>query len=462
MAELRLDQVARKIRGEILQGAPSLLFHKFNIDSRLTEPGELFFALIARRNGHDFIRQAADKGARGAVISQTVSLPDRNFALIRVNDTLEALQALAGKVLSEHSIKVVGITGSIGKTTVKEFTAALLARDTAVLKSEGNFNNHLGLALSLLRLEKFHQVAVLEMGTSAPGEIRALTRIAPPDVPVLTNIHPVHLEFFNTLENIALAKKEILEGTKPGGTAVLNGDDPLVQKVSRNWNGKKIYFGFSPRMDIQARNIKAMGYDGITFDLKYGKKKERLLVPVLYESYLYNLLAALGVAYALAFPMDRVVGQVHSLKHLSGRGIVHHMENSIAVIDDTYNSNPVALESALKGLAALPAKRKVAVLGDMLELGENEKSFHTQAGKQVVDWGWNLLVTVGPLSRHMAEGARAAGMSPTQIYSFPDSDEASAHIMDLVREGDLLLVKGSRGIKTEKIIQTLMEKLKER
>jgi len=461
MVELRADQIAEKVKGKILQGAPSMTFHKFNIDSRLTDPGELFFALIAHRNGHDYIPQAAEKGARGAVISQDVRIFNHNFVLIRVNNTLAALQKLAKKVLSEQKTKVVGITGSIGKTTTKEFTAALLSRNFSVLKSEANFNNRLGLALSLLKIEKHHEVAILEMGTSAPGEIKALTRIAPPDVSVVTNVNPVHLEFFKTTENIALAKKEILEGTKKQGTAILNHDDPLVRKIGRNWKWKKIYFGLAEGAEIQARNIKSLGYEGLAFVLKYGKEKERLLAPVLYESHLYNLLAALSVAYAFSLPLERVSSQIPKLKHFAQRGIILRLKKNVVLIDDSYNSNPVALESALKSLAALPAKRKVAVLGDMLELGEDEKSFHAKAGRQVVRWRWDILITVGSLSLNMAEGARASGMSQSQIFSFQDSDEASKNIMAIIQEGDLILVKGSRAIKTEKIVEKLKEDWKE-
>jgi len=183
------------MKGEILQGPPSLSFDKFNIDSRLSEPGELFFALVADRNGHDFIAKAADKGASGAVISQKIIPPFDDFALIKVPDTLEALQILAQNTLREHPVKVVGITGSIGKTTTKEFTSALLSLRFNVLKSEGNFNNHLGLPLSVLKLEDAHEIAVLEMGMSHAGEIARLTQIAPPDVAVITNVLPVHLEF---------------------------------------------------------------------------------------------------------------------------------------------------------------------------------------------------------------------------------------------------------------------------
>ncbi len=455
MVELRTDEIAEKVRGTIVQGLPSLTFREFNIDSRLTRPGELFFAMVARRDGHDFVSAAAERGAKGAVISQAIHVPDDRFALIRVGDTLEALQTLAGRVLAEHPLKVVGITGSIGKTTTKEFTAALLAPHFAVLKSEGNFNNQMGLALTLLRLEKHHQAAVLEMGMSAPGEIKALTRIAPPDVAVITNINPVHLEFLKTMENIAAAKKEILDGMKTGGTAVLNGDDLSIKKIAEGFRRKKISFGFSEGCDIQARSLRSLGYNGIAFDLKYGREERAIEFPFLTESFVLNLLATLGVAFAFSLPLAKVEKTIRELKPFTNRGILLRLGHEILLIDDSYNSNPKALETALRNLSRLPAKRKVAVLGDMLELGEGSSSFHKEAGRQIALSGWDVLVTVGPLSLYIAEGAKNSGMPLHRIFSFQNSEEAAEHIAGLLRDGDLVLVKGSRGIRTEKIVEKI-------
>lgn len=457
MVELRADRVAELIEGTLLQGSPSSVFSDFNFDSRLTQPGELFFAIVARRNGHDFVRAAANQGAKGAVISQEVRILDPGFALIRVHNTEAALQVLARKVLSEHPVKVVGITGSIGKTTTKEFTAALLAANFSVLKSEANFNNRLGLALTLLRIEKHHQAAVLELGMNAPGEIRALTAIAPPDIAVVTNINPVHLEFLKTMENIASAKREILEGMKANGVAVLNGDDPLVRNIAPSSKGQTITFGLSDGCDIQARNIKNLGYDGMVFNLKYGSEKGPVRFPFLAETYIMNLLAALGVAHAFSLPLEKVEKPIQALKPFSRRGILLRLSRDIVVIDDSYNSNPKALETALASFSRLPAKRKVAVLGDMLELGEAAAAFHMEAGRQVVRTGWNLLVTVGPLSLQIASGARAEGMASGQILSFQDSGEAAGKVSSFLRDGDLVLVKGSRGMKTEIIVEKIQD-----
>lgn len=457
MVELNLNEIAEKTGGEILQGLPSVVFRTFNFDSRRSQPGELFFALVAQRDGHAYIPDAAQKGAAGAVVSRRITPPNPNIALIQVRDTLAALQNLAESVIAAHPVKVVGITGSIGKTTTKEFAATLLDQNFEVLKSEGNYNNHIGLPLSILKLQQKDEVTVLEMGMSTAGEITRLTQIAPPDIAVITNIHPVHLEFLNTVEEIALAKKEILEGMKPNGTAVLNGDDPAVRNIAKDWEGKKLLFGLSEGCDIRAENIQRTGYRGISFNLIYGKKRGTTTIPFVYKSFLSNYLAASAVAFALSTPLASVLAQTHALNPFPMRGEILRLSNGVVLIDDSYNSNPVALESALKDLSELEAKRKVAVLGDMLELGEAQASYHREAGKQVCQNAWDLLITIGPLSHHMAEGARRAGMNNGQIASFENSEEAANHVATLLEPGDLVLVKGSRGIRTEKVVERLMK-----
>lgn len=458
MVELNLNEIAENTGGEILQGLPSVAFRTFNIDSRMSQPGELFFALKAQRNGHVYIADAAQKGATGAVISQPISPPSPNIALIRVKDTLIALQNLAARVLDTHPVKVVGITGSIGKTTTKEFVATLLDHSYDVLKSEGNYNNHIGVPLSILKIQQKNEVIVLEMGMRAPGEISLLTQIAPPDVAVITNIHPVHLEFFKNIEEIALAKKEILDGMDPEGTAVLNGDDPTVQKIAKDWKGAKLLFGLSESNDIRAENIQRTGYHGISFNLIWGETKKRMVIPFIYKSFLYNYLAASAVAYALSTPLANILAQTKNLRSFPMRGEIYHLPNDVILIDDSYNSNPAALESALKDLSELEAKRKIAVLGDMLELGKTQLSYHQKVGKHVIQHSWDLLITIGPLSRHMAAGALQAGMNDDQIVSFENSDEAGNHVASLLEPGDLLLVKGSRGMRMDKIVELLKKR----
>jgi UDP-N-acetylmuramoyl-tripeptide--D-alanyl-D-alanine ligase len=461
MAAMRLDAIARATGGELLRGKPSLLVPSFGIDSRLIPPGGLFFAVRDKRDGHDFVADAAARGAAGAVVSRPVEVAGPDFALVRVKDTVAALQALAAAALAARPVKVVGITGSVGKTTTKEFAAALLARRFRVLKSEGNFNNHLGLALSLLRLEPGDEAAVLEMGMSAPGEIRTLTRIAPPDVAVVTNISPVHLEFFDGLETIALAKKEILDGARPGATAVLNADDPLVMRIAEGFPGRRLTFGRGPGADVRAAAVEARGFEGFALRLRYGHEDIATPFPFLNAAAVDDLLAAAAVALSFGLGPEEIRPAIAGLRPSLRRGRLVETGRGLRVYDDSYNSNPRALEAALKSLAALPAARKVAVLADMLELGPTAGALHRRAGEVLAAAGWDVLVAVGPLAASLADGAVAAGLDASAAHRFADAATAAAAIGDIVREGDLVLVKGSRGMKTETIVDALTGRGKE-
>jgi len=461
MVELRLDEIARRMDGAVLQGDPERLYRTFNLDSRLTSPGDLFFAVVAARDGHDFVDDARRRGAGGAVVSRALSVPDASFGLVRVRDTVEGLQSLAAETLRAQRLAVVGITGSAGKTTTKEFAAALLEGRFRVLKSAGNFNNHLGLALSLLNLEARHDLAVLEMAMSGPGEIRLLTRVAPPDVAVITNINPVHLAFFKSLEDIADAKAEILEGLKPGGTAVLNGDDPLLRKTAAGWKGRIVRFGLSDGCDVRAESIRLRGLEGLEFVLRIGEIAMPVSLPFFADAFVLNFLAAVGAALALGLTPEEIRPRFGHLKPLPRRGALHRLPGDIALIDDSYNSNPRALESALRGAARLQAGRRVAVLGDMLELGSAEAEFHRQAGRLTAELGFGLLVTVGSLARHMAEGASEAGLDRDRILSFPDAAGAASGLPAVLRRGDLVLVKGSHGVHLDVVVDGMRNGIKE-
>jgi len=461
MVELRLDEIARLMDGVLVQGDPGLLFRAYSLDSRRTSPGDLFFAVVAGRDGHDFVDDARKRGARGAVVSRAVPAPDPSFGLVRVEDTVAGLQRLAAGTLAARGVRVVGITGSTGKTTTKEFAAELLGRRFRVLKSEGNYNNHLGLALSLLRLEAGHDLAVLEMAMSGPGEIRLLTRVAPPEVAVILNVSPVHLEFFNSLQDIAAAKAEILEGTQAGGTAVLNGDDPLLRKPAENWGGPLVRFGFGRECDVRAEEVRPRGPEGLEFVLDCRGKRTDVTLPFFSEGFIQNFLAAVGVSLALGLHLEDIRPRFGLLKPFPQRGVLLRLPGGLTVIDDSYNSNPRALESALRGAARLPASRRVAVLGDMLELGPAGEEYHRAAGRLAAGLGFELLVAVGPLARHMARGAAEGGLPASRILSFEDASRAAAELPAHLRPGDLVLVKGSRGVHLEKIVAVLDKGTKE-
>ena len=461
MAELRADWIAERAGGVLVQGPPDRRFRSFTIDSRRAGAGDLFFAIVSARDGHAFVADAAERGARGAVVSRPVEGLPPDFVIIRTDDTVRALQALGRAALQIRLRRVIGITGSVGKTTTKDFTARVLAGRYNVLKSEGNFNNHLGLALSLLRLEAAHTAVVLEMGMRAPGEIRALTEIAPPDVAVITNINPAHLETLGTIEDVAAAKWEIVAGLKPGGTAVLNGDDPAIRAVSAGWIGRVLRFGLGDGCDLTARNIERRGFAGLAFDLQAGRQAVRTELRFLTEGFLYNALAAAAVAYALNTPLPDIAAAVSDLRPAPKRSEWIALGQGVILVDDSYNSSPKALDNALRGLGTLPAGRRVAVLGDMLELGPEQARYHAEAGRTAAATGWDMIVTVGPLARGLAEAARAAGLAADRIASFDTSEEAAAALPAILHPADLVLVKGSRGVRTELIVEAVKTFFKE-
>lgn len=460
MAGLFLGRVAQLAGGRLVQGRPETLILSYTFDSRQAAPGALFFALKDKRDGHQFVRDAYEKGAAAACISEEVGSLPPDFGLIRVDDTLKALQTLAARWLGLNPVKIVGITGSVGKTSTKEFTARLLQEKFRVLKSPGNFNNQIGVPISILSMDGSQDIAVLEMGMSQTGEIRKLTEIAPPDVAVITGIAPVHLEFFRDLEEIALAKKEILDGARPGALAVLNGDDPLLRKIGGSWSGGRVvYYGSGQDCLARAENLEHLGLEGLRFDLVLGDERTSLRVPFLNRALVSNLLAACAVARSFGLKLGELLPALGDLPAVEHRGQLLEMKAGIRVYDDSYNSNPVALEAVLESLSRIPARRKIAVLGDMLELGPREIDFHRQAGSRLPENGWDVLVTVGPRARHLAEAAVEHGLHPGAVHSFDEAMEAARWLRHFLQAGDLVLVKGSHGLALDRIVNFLKEEM---
>ncbi|MDD8020506.1 MAG: UDP-N-acetylmuramoyl-tripeptide--D-alanyl-D-alanine ligase [Acidobacteriota bacterium] len=460
MASLTLARIAELTGGKIIQGQPDTLVTAYTFDSRNTTPGSIFFALKGIRDGHHYISDARHQGALAACVSRAVSGLPASFGLVRVDDTLTALERLAAQILAESQIRVVGITGSIGKTSTKEFTASLLSTRFRVLKSQGNYNNQIGLPMTILSVTGADQIAVLEMGMSRAGEIKKLTETAPPEVAVITRVAPVHLEFFNSLKDIALAKKEILMGARSGATAVLNGDDPLIRDIASDFSPDKIiYFGRHDKYPVRAEAIEHQGWAGLSFDLVFGQEKARVQLPFLNEGLITNLLAACSVAYYFGLTLAEVIPAFQNLPELSHRGQLIRFKNGLRLYDDSYNSNPVALEEVLKSLGRLPASRKIAVLGDMLELGPAENQFHQEIGTKIQSYGWDYLVTIGPRARFIAEGAISCDFNPSKIQSFDRSNQAAFWLKPFLQAGDLVLVKGSRGLSLETIVDYLKKEL---
>jgi UDP-N-acetylmuramoyl-tripeptide--D-alanyl-D-alanine ligase len=375
--------------------------------------------------------------------------PDKS-RLLPVNDTLVALQTLATAVRRLWGKPLVGVTGSAGKTTTKEAIAHVLGSRLRVLKSEGNFNNHFGLPLMLLKLEPEHDVAVIEMGMSHAGEIRALAKIAQPEIGVVTNVAPVHLEFFDSLAGIARAKYELIESLPPSGTAVLNADDEYVSQFGRGFKGKVITYGTAATADVRAENVQSRGAEGSEFEVVTSSGREHAHLPLVGEHNVLNALAAVAVALARGIKVYEAVAALPTLAPADKRGQVLQLGN-ITVINDCYNSNPKALHAMVDALAAMKARRRIVVAGEMLELGPAGEEMHRTAGRHVAEKKIEVLVGVRGLAQSMVEGARDAG-GRGEFVATPE--EAGEWLARETRDGDVVLLKASRGVKLEKALDT--------
>jgi UDP-N-acetylmuramoyl-tripeptide--D-alanyl-D-alanine ligase len=369
--------------------------------------------------------------------------------LLAVEDTLVALQTLATAVRKLWGKPLIGVTGSAGKTTTKEAIAHVLSARFRVLKSEGNFNNHFGLPLMLLKLEPEHDVAVIEMGMSHAGEIRALAKIAQPEIGVVTNVAPVHLEFFDSLAGIARAKYELIESLPAGGTAVLNADDEYVSQFGRDFKGKVVMYGTRATADVRAENIQSKGPRASEFDVVIGCVREHATLPLVGE---HNIERAGGGGRGLerGLKPSEAVGALATLAPADKRGQVLQLGN-ITVINDCYNSNPKALEAMVDALATMKAKRRIVVAGEMLELGPAGEEMHRQLGSMSRRRKIDVLLGVRGLAQAMVEGARQAG---TRAEFVASPEEAGEWLAREARDGDVVLLKASRGVKLEKALET--------
>ena len=453
----------------------------FSVDSRSVGAGELFFAIApedyarAGFNGvfvdsHQFVPEAFAKGAVAAVaVSDRIhdeKLRPFFDRLLLVNDGIAALQLLARRVYESWDQPVVGITGSAGKTTAKELTAHLLSSSgRRVLKSERNYNNGLGLPLSVLKMVSsghapdHFDVAVLEMGMSSPThEIRRLCQITPPDVGVELMVAPVHLEFLGTIENVAAAKAELIEGLKPGGTAVLNADDEWVIGMRDKHRGPVVTFGIDNDADVTATDIDSSRLGIIRFRLKTPRGDVSAALPMSGRHNLMNALAAAAVANCLEIPPEDIADGLRTATAPRMRGEVLDFAAGFTVVDDSYNSNPRSLISMVRIIteAGRTRRRRIVIAGEMLELGEDASELHREAGREIALAEMDVLWGVRGLAKDMLLGAVEGGIPATRF--FESSDEAAKAIVDEVREGDLILVKGSRGVATDKVVKALRER----
>jgi UDP-N-acetylmuramoyl-tripeptide--D-alanyl-D-alanine ligase len=423
----------------------------YSIDSRSIQVGELFFAVKGERlDGHDYVNSALEKGAVAAVISKDqMHRYSSQGRLLPVEDTLIALQSLAAAVRRLWGKPLIGITGSAGKTTTKEAIAHVLGRGFKILKSEGNFNNHFGLPLMLLKLEPEHDLAVIEMGMSHAGEIRALAKIAQPEIGVVTNVAPVHLEFFDSLAGIARAKYELIESLPATGTAVLNADDEYVSQFGRDYKGKVITYGTKPTAEVRAENVASQGAEGSEFDVVSPCGRHHARLPLVGEHNILNALAAVAVACSRGMSFPEAIAALATLQPADKRGQVLQLGN-ITVINDCYNSNPKALNAMVDALAGMNAKRRIVVAGEMLELGPSGEQMHREAGKHVAEKKIDLLIGVRGMAKAMTEGVIDAG-GKAEFMGTPE--EAGDWLARETKDGDVVLLKASRGVKLEKALE---------
>jgi len=430
---------------------PKAIAEGYSIDSRTVRPGELFFAVRGERlDGHDFIDQALVRGAVAAVVRRDhlARYPIR-AQLVAVEDTLVALQTLATAVRRMWARPLIAVTGSVGKTTTKDAIAHVLASRFRVLKSEGNFNNHFGLPLMLLKLEPEHDVAAIELGMSHAGEIAALAKIAQPEIGVVTCVAAVHLEFFNSVSDIARAKYELITSLPATGIAVLNADDEYVCQFGRDFKGKVVTFGMNPSADVRAENIEQRGSLGSGFDVIVGGYREKATLPLVGNHNISNALASVAVGIERGLTPSEAVGALRTLAPSDKRGQVVQLDN-ITIINDCYNSNPKALKAMVDALVAMPAKRRIVVAGEMLELGPSAADLHRQAGEHIAGQKIDVLLGV----RGLAQEIVAAAQSRVRADFVATPEQAGEWLAHEARDGDVVLLKASRGVKLERALET--------
>jgi UDP-N-acetylmuramoyl-tripeptide--D-alanyl-D-alanine ligase len=451
--ELRIKEVVEILEGELLEGDPERRITGVSTDSRTLKAGELFFALKGKRfDGHDFIEEAKEKGASGAVIEREVG--NRGFPLIKVKDTLYALGKLASFWRDRLKGTVIGITGSCGKTTTKEMMGRLFSLGGfKVSQSPNSYNNQIGLPLSLLRASEEDEVIVLEMGMSFFGEISYLSRIARPHVGIITNIGPAHLEGVSDLRGVQRAKAELLEGMNSDSILIYNEDDPLVREIAENFHGKKVSFGKSLQSTIRAEDIK-FTEKGVEFLLKTPSGGIKVSSKVLGEGGVYCSLAASSAAIVMGIPLKKIGEGLSSFEPLPLRGCVVKLKD-FWIIEDCYNSNPMSLRSALNALSSLSG-RKIAVLGDMAELGVWAEVYHKEVGRWCAQLGIDALFLLGKWAESIASGALEEGFKGFLLIG-KDHVEIGRALKEYVKKGDFVLLKGSRIMEMERIKDFLEE-----
>ena len=454
MKELTLKQIADWCGGKVSARFEHLRVSRMQSDSRKVRSGDLFVALKgAKADGHDFAETAINHGAVAALVSRPIS---EKLPSIEVEDTLRAYGDIAAGYRKLTGVKVVGITGSVGKTTTKEMTASVLEAAYHTDKTEGNHNNNLGLPMTIMDMPENTEVAVLEMGMNHSGEMEYLSDIARPDLAIITNIGTMHIEHLGTREGILQAKLEIMRGMPEDGAGVFNGDEPLLWNIRAIGKHKKYYYGIENHAcDVTATDIVELD-DGVRFVVHGFGQQFELFVPMLGRHAVYNALAATTVGLLLGVKPEQIQARFSSF-HNTGMRQKIYVKNGVTIIEDCYNAGPESTEAALDVLAGIKTDgRRIAVLGDMLELGNRSAAEHYRIGRLAVGKA-DLLLTYGEHSVRTLTGAITGGMNPKNTDHF-DTHEDMAHMLKMrVSEGDVVLFKGSRGMRMEKVLQLFLD-----
>ena len=460
---LTVGLVVEATSAALVSGDAGREFAGVSIDTRTIRPGELYVAIRGERfDGVDFVDAAFRAGAGGVVVPRGRGRDvegSPSEAVLEVGDTVAALQALAYHVRRESGAKVVAITGSAGKTTTKEVTADFLSATYRVIRNRGNFNNHIGLPLSLMELTARPDVAVVELGMNHAGEISTLVGIAEPDVRVWTNVGDAHLEFFASPAALADAKAEILERANASTVLVSNADDDLIAARTMAFGGRVVTFGMERPATVRASDIVDRGVEGTNARVSTPRGAIDITTPLIGRANLANVLAAMAVALELDVPLVEMADRARRLKPSAHRGEVVRLAGGTTVIDDSYNANPTATRKALDVLAGVRTARRVAVIGEMLELGERSISLHEEVGRAAHERVDVLVAVGGEPAAALARAALAAGMPATAVRHFATSEDAAAAFSQWSRPGDVVLVKGSRGIRTDRIVDRLRVEL---
>lgn len=459
--QFTLTQVMQATNAVLKKITSASIFGGVTTDTRKVEEGMLFVALKGEKfDGHDFIAEATKKGAIGAIVNKDYDvsrLEDVEIDILAVNDTLKAYQDLAKLWRSKFSIPVIGITGSNGKTTTKDLTAAVLSGKWNVLKTQANFNNEIGLPMTLLQLNKSYDVAVVEMGMRGLGQIKLLTDIAKPTIGVITNVGETHMELLGSIENIAKAKSEMAQAIEIDGKVVLNADDEHVAKMHEVTKARPIYFGINHAADVKAFNVKTVGEGKTEFDAFIGENMAHFTLNMLGIHNVYNCLAALAVGYACGLTIEEMQKGLASFKPTAMR-FEYKKVGDFNVINDAYNASPMSTKAALSNLAKVTDGRKILVMGDMFELGSVEVKAHEDIAVQAKEAGVSIIVTRGTLTQNTARKAREIGIP--EVYECANHEEAVATLKKVLQKDDTVLFKGSHGMHMEKIIELLENEYK--